>query len=172
MSFQIGAFVLPMVAGFDLDQQYSPQGGESLLRTVSGRGIKQTTYNKLRITTSGTGWIPSGLETIDYKEQHLVRCVVPRAVPAVMATRQATLPAARRSDSGFTPFGFALKADGSVVNTPATLAGHVATLAAVAGAIAYQAAYYPEFTAWINRPTSSGNLSDATYRWELIAEEV
>lgn len=172
MSFQIGNFILPAMAGFDMDQQYSPQGGEALLRTVSGRGIKQTTYNKLRVSTSAAGWIPSALESLDYKVQHVVRCVVPRTVPAVFATRQATLPAARRSDSGFQPFGLALKADGSVVNTAATLVGHVATLTAVAGAVAYQAAYFPEITAWITRPSSSGNLADASYRWELIADEV
>jgi len=172
MSFQLGTITLPVVAGFDLDQSYENIGGESIFRTLSGRGIKQMTYAKLRVSTSGAGWIPSGLEALDYTAQMTLKCIVPKGIGATFATRQATLPAGRRSDSGFTPFGTAIMSDGRHVSTAATLAGNVATLDAVSGAVAYQANYYPSLTVWAMRPSGSGSLTDASYRWEIVCEEV
>jgi len=172
MSLLIGTVSIPLLASFDIDQQYQPIGGEAILRAVSGRGIKQMTYQRLRIQTSGAGWQPAGLAELDFTAQHVLGCVIPRGVPAVFATRQATLPAARRSDSGFTPFGTALLAGNAAVSTPVSLAGNVATCTAVAGAVAYRVNYYPAPTVWLMRPNESGNQSDASYRWELTAEEV
>lgn len=172
MNFEIGSLVVRTIAGFDLQQSYEDIGPEALLRTVSGRGIKQTTYSKLRIVTSGNGWMPAGLQTLDRTQQHVVKCIQPRTVPAVFATRQATLPAGRRSDADATPWGYAIKADGSAVTSAVSMAGNVATVAAVADAVAYAVAYLPQVTCWINPPMDSGDMSAATYRWELVAEEV
>lgn len=172
MSLLIGSVSIPQIAALDLDQQYQPIGGEAILRACSGRGIKQMTYQRLRITTSGSGWLPAGLAELDFTAQHVLGCVVPRGVPAVFATRQATLPAARRSDSGFTPFATALLPGGQAMSTPVSLAGNVATCTAVTDAVAYRVNYYPAPTVWLMRPSESGSQSDASYRWELIAEEV
>lgn len=172
MSFEIGSLVVRPIAGFDLQQSYEQIGPEAILRTVSGRGIKQTTFGKLRVVTGGSGWMPAGLQSLDRTQQHVVKCIQPRTMPANFSTRQATLPAARRSDAGFTPWGYAVLADGSTVTVSAALAGNVATVDAVAGAIAYAVAWLPQITAWINPPMESGDMSDATYRWELVAEEV
>ncbi len=172
MSLLIGSLSIPLLAALDIDQQYQPIGGETILRAVSGRGIKQMTYQRLRITTSGTGWLHPGLHSLDFTAQHVLSCVVPRSLPADFSTRQATLPAARRADSGFTPFGTALLPGGRAVSTPASMAGNVATCDAVSGALAYQVNYYPAPTVWLMRPNESGNQADASYRWELIAEEV
>lgn len=172
MSLEIGSLVIPGIAGIEIDQQYVPLGGETILRAVSGRGIKQMTYQKLRIVTSGQGWLPSSLETLDYAAQHVIKCVVPRGMVANFATRQATLPAARRSDTGYTPFGTALLAGGQAVDTAVTMAGDVATCAAVSGAVSYHVSYFPAPTVYLLRPQASGSLADASYRWELTAEEV
>ena len=165
---KIGDFELPVYAGFDLTQRYDPIGGEAILRAVSGRGIKQMTWGKLRVTTSGAGWVPAGIESLDFTEQYDLACIVPATVPAVFATRQATLPATRRADAGHLPYGLAQMPNGVTVESAATLAGDVATVAAVAGAVAYQVGYYPLLTCWINRPVRSG----PGFSWELIAEEV
>lgn len=165
---KIGSFELPVYAGFDLAQRYEPIGGEAILRAVSGRGIKQMTWGKLRVTTSGSGWVPAGLESLDFTAQHSLACIVPETVPAVFATRQATLPTTRRSDSGHVPYGLAQLAGGQTVETPATMAGNVATVTAVTGAVAYQVGYYPLLTCWVNRPTRSG----PGFSWEFTAEEV
>lgn len=171
MSLQLGTFILHDIAGFDIEQQYHPIGGEHLFRAASGNGIKQSTWSKLRVTTSGTGWIPSALGSIDYDQQMVLKCVVPRAISASVGTRQATLPAARRSDGKFSPYGIAILSNGQAVQTSAAMVGNVATLAEVSGAVAYEACYYPELTVWAFRPSVSGNRSDATHRWELVCEE-
>lgn len=171
-TLKIGSLEIPLLAAFELDQTYSPLGGDGILRTMSGAGIKQQTWRRTQITTSGSGWLPAGLDTLDTSAQLSLSCVVPRCVPAVFATRQATLPAARRTDAGHLPWGIALRADGSAVVTTASLAGNVATLAAVDDAVSYQAMYFPVFTVWASRPTDSGTPHDASYRWELVCEEV
>jgi len=171
MILKFGTLEIPLLAALDIEQTYPPIGGEALLRTVSGAGIKQMTWRKTRIVTTGSGWLPAGLDTLDTAATLAIACVVPRTVPAVFATRQATLPAARRSDSGHLPWGVAVMPDNSVIVTPATMAGNVATLDAVANAVSYKALYLPLITCWAMRPTDSGTPGDASYRWEITAEE-
>lgn len=172
MSFEIGSLAIPLVAGFDLQQSYEHIGGESIIRAMSGRAIKQATYGRLRVITSGSGWMPAGLQTIDRSAQHVVKCIKPRTVPAVFATRQATLPAGRRTDAGYTPWGYAILSDGSAVDSSVSLAGNVATVAAVSGAVAYAVSYIPQLTAYAMPPTESGDMAGATYRWEIVLEEI
>ena len=171
MILKFGTLEIPLLAALDIEQTYPPIGGEALLRTVSGAGIKQMTWRKTRIVTTGSGWLPAGLDTLDTSATIAIACVVPRAVPAVFVTRQATLPAARRADAGHLPWGVAVMPDNSVIVTPATMAGNVATLDAVANAVSYKALYLPLITCWAMRPTDSGTPNDASYRWEITAEE-
>lgn len=168
---KIGSLIVPTLAALDLENSYEPIGGESIFRTVNGAGLKQETWKKTRIVTSGSGWLPAALDTIDTSAQLVLGCVTPRRVPAVFATRQATLPTTRRSDAGHTPWGVATLADGGTVLTPATLAGNVATLTAVAGAVDYAVMYLPQYTVWAMRPTESGERGSATYSWQLTCEE-
>lgn len=172
MTLKIGALEIPLLAALDIEQNYEALGGEFVFRAVDGTGIKQSTWKKLRVTTSGGGWVPAGLESLDVSVPLTVACIVPRAVPASMVTRQATLPAARRSDTGHTPWGLALLPDGAVTETTISIAGNVATLGAVADAIAYRAMYLPQITAWVSRPRDSGVRNEAGYRWEITCEEV
>lgn len=171
MILKFGTLEIPLLAALDIEQTYPPIGGEALLRTVSGAGIKQMTWRKTRIVTTGSGWLPAGLDTLDTSATIAIACVVPRAVPAVFVTRQATLPAARRADAGHLPWGVAVMPDNSVIVTPAAMAGNVATLDAVANAVSYKALYLPLITCWALRPTDSGTPGDASYRWEITAEE-
>ena len=172
MNLLIGTLSIPLLSTLEIDQQYQALGTEAILRSVSGRGIKQMTYHKLRIVTSGGGWLPIGLNDVDYTAQHVLGCVIPRAIPAVFSTRQATLPAARRTDSGYIPFGTAILAGDVAVATPVTMSTNTATCTAVSGAVAYRVNYYPAPTVYLMRPDESGSHADASYRWELVAEEV
>ena len=170
-TLKIDAFELPALAGLRVDQSYELIGGEAVLRAMSGAGLKQETWRKLRVTTSGSGWIPAGLESLDTTVTHIVGCVVPRRAQAVFATRQATLPAGRRSDAGHLPYGMAFLPSGDFVRVGATLVGNVATVEAVAGAVAYAVGYYPQITAWLMRPAASGSPSEASHDWEIVFEE-
>lgn len=166
--FKIGSFELPSYAQLRLDQSYEPIGGESIFRAISGLGLKQMSYSRTRVVTSGAGWVPPGLNAIDYKIKHLVACVVPESLPADSVTRHVTLPTTRRADAGHMPFGLAQLADFRTVATSVSLAGHVATLAEVPGAVAYQVGYYPLLLCWVMRPKKSG----PDYAWEITCEEV
>lgn len=164
---KIDGVALPVFAQGDVSQQYEPIGGESLLRAASGRAIKQMTWGKTRIVTSGRGWVPSGLQALDYAAQHQLSCVEPLTVSASLATRQATLPSARRNDAGHVPYGLAELPSGQSVQTPVSMLANVATATAVPGAVAYQIGYYPTYTVYLIRPKIGAGMG-----WELIAEEV
>lgn len=168
MILKIGAFELPVYAGLELTQRYEPIGGETILRAVNGRGIMQRTWRKTRVVTSGSGWVPPGLESVDNSVPLALACVLARTVPAHFVTRQATLPAACRTDAGHLPYGLAQMPGGASVQAGVTLAGNVATVDAVPGALAYQVGYYPLMTCWVMRPSESG----PGYAWEFEAEEV
>lgn len=172
MSLQIDNLAIGMIAGHDINQSYESIGPESIRRAVSGRGIKQMTYDKLRIVTSGRGWIPAGLSQLDYSSQHTLRCIFPRRIETVFSTRQATLPAARRSDAEYLPFGYALFPNGDVKPSAVTMAGNIATVESVSGAIAYAVGYFPQVSAYLARPKESLDAASGSYAWELIAEEV
>lgn len=172
MVLKIGALSIPAIAALQIEQKYDDLDPESIFRTVDGTGIKQTTWKKKRVSTTGSGWLPTGLDTLDTASQLILSCIVPRSVPANFATRQATLPATRRSDSGHTPWGIAIDVHGRATKTTVSLAGDVATVYPVSGAVAYLAAYLPELTVWAFRPTETGNSGDASYQWELLCEEV
>lgn len=169
---KFGALEIPTLAALDIDQAYEPLGGESIFRTGTGAGLKQMTWRKTRIVTSGSGWLPAALDQVDLTAPIVLGCVTPRRVPAVFATRQATLPTTRRSDSGHTPWGLAIMPDGMAVRTALSLAGNVATLTAVAGAVSYEAMYLPQFTVWAMEPNESGVRGEASYRWDIVCEEV
>lgn len=167
----IGSVEIPIRSALDCETSYEWLGGETILRTIGGAGIKQETWRRLRVTISGSGWIPPGLEGIDTSTQQVVACIVPVAATCD-GSRQATLPTTRRADSGYTPWALALLPDASAVETPVSFAGDVGTADAVAGAIGYQILYFPKITAWVSRPGSSGDHAQAAYRWELICEQV
>ena len=42
----------------------------------------------------------------------------------------------------------------------------------MAGAVAYEAYYLPQFTVWAGKPAESGSRGEASYRWEITCEEV
>jgi len=165
---KIGTFELPVYASFEVTQRYEPIGGETILRAVSGRGILQRTWRKTRVVTSGSGWVPSGLQSLDFDVQHAVACIAPETMPADSVTRQAELPVTRRSDAEHVPYGLAQLPGGQTVAAAVTLAGDIATVDAVTDAVAYQVGYYPLLTCWLLRPSRSG----PDHSWELIAEEV
>lgn len=168
---KIGTLEIPTRAALDLEQTYEYIGGETTLRTVNGSGIKQQTWKKTRTTISGGGWLPPGIAALDTAAILAVACIVPRAIGAD-ASRQATLPAARRSDAGHTPWAVAILPGDGIVATSLTFAGDVGTAGLVAGALGYLIHYYPLLSCLVNRPAESGSRAEASYRWEIVAEEV
>lgn len=170
INFQLGTVTVPVLAaGPRIEQNYTPLGGRALLRTLDGTGIRQSNWRKTRIVTSGTGWIPAGLQELDYDQQMILRCSAVRQQQSV--GNVFTLPTTRRSDSDFEPFGAALL-NGDWVETNAPLVGDIATLDLIEGATEYRVLWFPEFTVHADPPDEETNLSNATFTWTLTAEEV
>ena len=64
---RINGTALPDAAQLDLQLQISPLGGSTVHRLSDGRAVKQTVWQKRRITLSATGWIPPALDAIDWR---------------------------------------------------------------------------------------------------------
>lgn len=76
---KIGDFEMPVLAALDIEQKYDVVKRESIFRTISQLGKKQAVpARKMKISTSGSGWIPAGLGAIDTNQQHLLACITPR----------------------------------------------------------------------------------------------
>lgn len=171
--FQLGPYIQPVLAAVDeLTQRYEPIGGEHLFRTASGRGIKQTTWAKTRVVTAGGGWVPAGLQALDYRQSMILRCVVPQAVHLPAGVLTAPLPPARRNDAGHRPWGHALLPGGAWLPTTLVMDGDTATLAPVPGALSYAIQYFPELLVWAMRPEQAGDRLAASHRWDMVCEEV
>ncbi len=143
---QIGPLTIPALARVDqLSQSYEPIGGQSIFRAATGRGINQMTWQKTRIVTSGGGWIPAGLQALDYTQHMILRCIVPLSINLPPATLTGTLQPQRRADHA--PWAQAVMPGGGMVQVPLAIAGDEATLGApVEGALGYRISWLPEFS--------------------------
>lgn len=168
-AFELGGLVVPIHAALDLSQQIEPVGGSVTRRLGAGALIKQTTWRKRRITLSGSGWCPIGLDALNWDAQLTLKCGLPESITSNTTT--ITLPAGRRTDAGYEPFARAHLA-GEWRDTPVSIAGNTATVTAVAGAIAYQVWYWPVVTVHAEPPATSFEQSTAQASWELVCEEV
>ena len=182
MWFSLGGIKVSPQGALTFSQTYAVEESAAVVRLAGGGAIKQSSWEKLAVSTTGTGRWPPGLDSLDYSQPLLMRCAQPREVTG--AANVLTLPAARRSDAGFVPIAFALvtpAGDDDMLDSrwqPAdvVLAGDVATVAPVSGALLYQAWYWPEITVfatrpqidWAGQPAGAGHA----YSWSLDAREV
>ena len=169
INFVIGEIRIPLKAGLEFTQTYEPIGGTSTLRTQSGKAIKQTHFNKLKTVLSGRGWVPAGLDGLDYSQPLLLKCVAPRSISSLNSS--ITIPTARRSDTGFEPIGYVL-VGGELIQTSLNLSADIATLDPIPGAISYQVQYYPEIMVFAGPPQIQNNVYGAEFSWTLTCEEV
>src|SRR5690606_3010715 len=105
-------------------------GGSTLLRLSLGDGVNMQHYEKQAGSSSATGWMPPGLDGLDYSQPLELRTV---QVSNIVGTgRVFTLPSTPRPDMA--PWGQALVGD-QWKRTAATYAAgaNTVTLAEVAG---------------------------------------
>jgi len=165
----IGSVEVALESSLDFSQTYETLGGMNTVRMMDGTAKRQSSWKKLKSSVSASGWIPSALSDLDYTVSMTVKCVAPRAVQS--PSNAITLPSTRRTDTGYTPYGFAI-VDGKTVSTEISLVGNLATLTAVPSATAYRVNYYPEFVAFVNPPQESVDVSGAAYSWTIEMEQV
>lgn len=169
-TLEIGGVVVPLWASMEIAQTYERLGGSTVLRMMSGAAKKQTHWGRLATRVSGTGNVPAGLDGIDWSQPQVLKCAAARSIGA--AGNVIAIPAARRSDAGHLPHGFAENAAGVLAATPVALAGDVATLTPVGGAVRYLVLWYPQLTVFSDGPAGDIDVGQARYGWELRAEEV
>jgi hypothetical protein len=183
MWFELGGIKVSPQGALTFDQTYAVEESATVTRLAGGGAIKDTAWEKLAVTTTGTGRFPPGLAGLDYSQPLLMRCSAPREVSS--ASNVIVLPAARRVDADFVPQAYALllpAGDDALTGPrwePATIDSIVtntATITPVAGALQYQVWYWPELTVFASRPQVDhrGQPAGAArpYSWTLEAREV
>lgn len=182
MWFEIGGIKVSPQGALTFRQTYLVEESAAVLRLAGGGAIKQYSWQKLAVSTQGTGRYPPGLDALDYSQPLLMLCAEPREVTGT--SNVLTLPAARRVDAGFVPIAFALVTPdgGDGLLDPrwqpaeVAVAGDVATVTPVAGAVAYQVWYWPEITVFATRPQQDWSGQPAgsghAFSWTLEAREV
>lgn len=168
-AFEIGGVVVPVSAALGLQQQISVIGGASVLRMMNGAGLKQTHWQRLAVSLSGSGWAPLGLQSLDYSAPLTLKCGLPRVVRS--QSLSIALPVGRRSDAGYEPFARAHLADGREVATTVSITTHTATVTAVAGAISYAVWYWPQLTVIASPPEETFDQASGDCSWSISAEE-
>ena len=159
---------LPMQVAGEISQDYEFFGGYSLLRLGAGAAVHQEVWRKTRTTLSASGLVPPGLAALDWSTAHVLGCVAPRSAQSVGPV--IALPAERRPDAP--PYGFAVDASGLLRPVAVSVAGDVATLAPLAGAVSYQLLWYPLLTVRCPAgPRVSYDAAGAVASWELVCEE-
>lgn len=65
----IGGIQLPDEIQDEIEIQFEDDGGGSSFRRLStGQGVKQTAWQKRKITISASGWVPLELDAIDWRQ--------------------------------------------------------------------------------------------------------
>lgn len=165
----LGGLEIPFYAAFDLQQTYEPRSKEVIHEMGDGSLRKQVfggAQNKVGTRLSGSGPIPPGLLSLDFTASLLLKCAAERAINS--ASNAITIPAERRADAGYEPWGRA-QIDNRWSPTPVAMSTNLATLTPVAGADLYQVLWFPEFQVFVENGGVSENndLHRAETGWEL-----
>ncbi len=171
MNIIIDGIVIAGVAGLDLQQQIEDFGAYSDVRMGGGASRMHQRWRKRRTRIEGSGWVPDGLANFDARILHTIACGVPLGITPTGGGNVATLPAARRTETAFAPYAYALV---GLDHVPTALAIDVdsATATVVTGATSYTISYFPILTCRVpDGIVRSGSAQDGTLRWSLDGRE-
>lgn len=148
-------------------QQYSPLGGPEVVRLSGGAGVQMMHWQKFAISVSGSGWMPPGLDGLDYSQRLELRCTKPLSM--VGTHLEFLLTGTPRPD--VSPWAQAL-VSGSWVDAGLQRAGDLLTVQGVPGASLYRVCWMPVFTVSAKRPRGDLDASAATHGWQIDCEEL
>ena len=164
----IGGVLVPTYGRVGLAQSYAPVGGVFRGRMASGRLVQQIHWRRLRTTIQGLGWVPAGVDLIDYDEPVVIDCIAPRSV--LSASTSVALPDTRRPDADVV--AHARTGTEDWVRTSLAMDGDAAQITPVSGALQYQVRWYPRLTCFLDPPEERLDAETAEWSWTLTAEEV
>ena len=161
--FILGGIQVPLHAGAP-EVNYAPAGGATDVILSGGTPVRMRHFKKQVITITGSGWMATGLDALDWDAYHLLLC--PR--PKRMATSglQVTLSADARPD---VPVAAQALVGRDWVSAPVSVEGRVVTITPVAGAAQYSVVWYPQFEV-LCTPPPEDSAGDRT-SWQIICRE-
>lgn len=162
----LGGVPLVLHAGAP-EETIEPLGGSAVLRMSGGAGIKQQHWTKSAGTISGSGWMPPGLDGLDYTLP-LELCST-KVQNIVGAGPEFHLDGTPRPD--VEPWAQALIGGRDWVKVPCTFADGIVTVPPVPGATMYQASYLPVFSVLTDKPSGSQSSATAAHSWSITWEE-
>lgn len=148
-------------------QSDSPLLGEAVVRLALGTGVKMTHWSKAAGTISGSGWMPPGLDGLDYSQPLELRLTSQECMTA--AGLVYALTSTPRAD--VEPWAQAL-VDGEWEPAVCSYADGVATVLAVPGAILYSVQWMPSYMVFASKPPKSMDPATAAFGWQIDWQEV
>lgn len=151
-------------------QSDEPLLGEAVVRMSEGAGVKMTHWNKAAGSISLAGWMPPGLDGLDYS-QPLLLCLTAQEC-VVGAGLVFALTSTPRPDVA--PWALALVGGeyGEWVRAACTYAAGVATVTAVAGAELYMVQWMPMYSVFASKPPKSTGPSTGSFGSQIDWQEV
>lgn len=160
----LGGIPVSLVTGEPVTS-YGYAGGRTDVILSEGTPIPMRSFTKRLITISGSGWVSTGLDALDWDAYHLLLCPKPLRVSGT--TTALTLTSDPRPD-------VPVKAQALVgeqwVDTSVSLADRVATVSAVAGASVYTVTWFPQYTVLCEPPPE--DYGSGAVGWQIICREV
>ncbi|MCP1675441.1 hypothetical protein J2T57_002591 [Natronocella acetinitrilica] len=163
----VGSVIIPQDGQVALEQRYVPVFGGSRVRLSDGSLEQYTRWRRLRTEITGRGWVPLGLDLLDYDDTVLIDCVAPRST--ITTATSVTLPGVRRPDADVVAHARLGQQDW--VRTDVSVSGETATIMAVTDALQYQVRWYPRLTCWLAPPDEGLDVPGADWDWRLVGEE-
>lgn len=162
-----------MLGGIEIALQAgAPELGEegleasTVLRMSDGTGVKMTAWEKASGSISAQGWVPPGLDGLDYSAPIELRTT--QVCNMQLTTLVFTLTSTPRPDVA--PWAFAL-VDGELHPTGCVTVDGVATVTAVAGASMYQVCWMPVYSVFARRPAKQQSSATGAQSWSTNWEE-
>lgn len=162
----LGGVPIVLEAGAPVSSE-EPLGGANIVRLSTGTGVPVTHWERMAGSISGQGFMPPGLEGLDYSLPLELRS---RQVTSINGTGLTyTLHTPARPD--VTPWALALVA-GEWASTPCSVVGKVVTVTPVAGAQLYSVCWFPLYTVIARRPARGQDDGTASHSWTITWEQV
>ncbi|PTQ70350.1 hypothetical protein [Pseudomonas sp. GV071] len=141
--------------------------GEGLVRLGLGGGVKMTHFFKAGGSISGSGWMPPGLDGLDYSQPLELRltsqeCVVGDGL---------VYPLTSTPRDDVEPWAQAL-INGEWETAECTVAAGVVTVVAMPGATIYMVQWLPMYTVFASKPQKSMDPSTSVFTWQIDWQEV
>lgn len=149
------------------DQSDTPLLGEAVVRLSGGEGVKMTHWGKAAGTVSGSGWMPPGLDGLDYSQPLVLMLTSQECIVGDGQTH--TLTSLPRPDKA--PWAFGLVGS-QWVSTSCSMLGSVATADLVVGATKYMIQWMPIYNVFASKPPKTQSSGQGSFGWTIAWEEV